>query len=167
MTGLAPLHNPRSPLLKVPVGPAVKIAPSRRWVPELRYPRKEAWRRAQVLELDFSKVDKSGEPRRFLISRSSCATLDRCFDLRNAVAAVMPDVVTQACLLAAQLDQQIYCCEGVALERALKPLQTYFAYRSLPNTTALTMLPLRVSMLSGCHTERVSLHGQSAVRWRG
>lgn len=61
--GLAPLHNPRSPLLSVPVGPAVKIASSRRWVPELRFPRKEPWRRAQVLELDFSKVDKSGEDR--------------------------------------------------------------------------------------------------------
>ena len=112
LSGLAPLHNPRSPLLKVPVGPSVKIAPSRRWLPELRYPCKEPWRRAQGLELDFTKVDKSGEPRRFLISRSNHATLDKNFHLRSAVDAVMPDVVMQACLLAAQLDQQIFFCEG-------------------------------------------------------
>ncbi|BDA45182.1 hypothetical protein COCOBI_06-6650 [Coccomyxa sp. Obi] len=56
---LAPLHNPRTHLLKVPVSSAVRIEPSRRWVPELRVPRGVPWRRAPVLELDFRKVDKS------------------------------------------------------------------------------------------------------------
>ncbi len=59
--GLAPLHNPRSNLLKVPVSSGVRIEPSRRWVPELRVPRGVPWRRAPVLELDFSKVVKSGK----------------------------------------------------------------------------------------------------------
>ncbi|CAL8469049.1 g8590 [Coccomyxa elongata] len=56
---LAPLHNPRSHLLKVPVSSGVRIEPSRRWVPELRVPRGVPWRRVPVLELDFRKVAKS------------------------------------------------------------------------------------------------------------
>lgn len=43
------------------MGAAVGVRPSRRWVPELRFPRREPWTRAQALELDFSKVAKSGK----------------------------------------------------------------------------------------------------------